>query len=611
MKIAIAHDYLIADGGAEKCLKAFTELFPEAPVYTLFYHKERFRYLERCNIKTSFLDKIPFLKKRHHIFLPLYAMAVESLRLKGYDLILSSSWAWTKGVKKESNTCHICFCHTPMRFAHYKHMQEANLADKNALIRWVTEKIVTSLKKWDLITCGRVDYFIATCENVRGRIKALYNRDSVIIHSPVETDTFVPAKEYKKGSYYLLVSRLVPYKKVGLAISAFNTLKRPLKIVGIGGEKKKLKNAAGPSIEFAEFISRKELVGLYQDCKALICPQEEDWGIAALEAQSCGKPVIAYGKGGALEYVVEKETGHLFFEQTPEAIVKAVEEFEEMEFDPVRIRENVLEYDQKVFEKKIKSFVLEKYNDFKDNKKKGISNDKIFPYGPASLPLREKYKDIFELNGPIKERLCKLLFDKIFAIIGVVILLPVFIAIAAAYLLDGLFHSAHRGPMLASYRSKSQDKEFVKYKFNLTKGSAIDKEARRKKDFSAYLSSYNADNLTCVGKFLKRHYLDEIPQIFNILKGDISFVGIRPLAAQHYLSDIKNGHPRRQVLKAGVFSQTHVRKGTPDCGNPELDYEYIKKYMTLTPLVLIWLDITIMARGALMVLKGEKAKRDA
>ncbi|MDB4349375.1 glycosyltransferase [Omnitrophica bacterium] len=368
MKIAIVHDYLVADGGAEKCLRAFMEIFPEAPIFTLFYYRERFRDLEGRNIQASFLDKIPFLKKKHHLFLPLYAPAIESLRLEGYDIILTSSWAWSKGIKKSRNTCHICYCYTPMRFAHYQHMREIRLADRNTVLRRIAERMVERLKAWDLKTPDTVDYFISTCENVRRRIKKIYGRDSAVIHPPVETDIFMPAGNSSKGTYFLIVSRLVPYKRVDIAVKAFNNLKLPLKVVGTGSEYNCLRRIAGPNIEFLDYVGQERLAELYRNCTALIFPQEEDWGIAALEAQACGRPVIAYCKGGALEYVIGSKTGHFFHDQSVKAMMDAVKEFQKMEFDPQAIRQNTAKYDKKAFKERIAAFVNEKYAEFKETK---------------------------------------------------------------------------------------------------------------------------------------------------------------------------------------------------------------------------------------------------
>ena len=239
-----------------------------------------------------------------------------------------------------------------------------------------------------------------------------------------------------------------------------------------------------------------------------------------------------------------------------------------------------------------------------------MTDKRNFPYKVATQELRRKYKEIFDLKEPVKERLCKAISDKVFAVIVIVLAAPFFIGIAIVMFLDGLVRLEHRGPIFAFYIAVSRGEKFMKYKFNIAKGSRIVREARKRGDFSAYPSSWEPTNLTCVGKFLKRHYLDELPQILNVIKGDISLVGIRPLALEHYNMDLQNGHPRRKLIKAGIFSQTHVRKGTPDYENAELDYEYIDKYISLPAFLLLWFDLTIIAKGLKMILTGEKKLKD-
>ena len=362
MKIALVHDYLVSNGGAEQYLRALLEVFPSAPLYTLFYNKEKFVDLRQRDVGVSFLDKVPFLKRRHDIFLPFYPWAVDSLDLGDYDLIISSSWAWSKGIKKNKTACHICYCHTPMRFAY--EMRKEYLKNIPCLLRWPANMCISYAKKWDQANTSGVNYFIANCRNVQERIAKYYNRDSVIIHPPLNTGRFSLAEKNVPGKYFLVVSRMVPYKRIDIVVKAFNLLNLPLKIVGEGIELNSLKRIAGKHIEFLGYIPNESLLSLYQNCIALIFPQEEDWGITALEAQACGKPVIAYSKGGALESVVEGKTGHFFPEQVPEALAKAVKEFQELKFDPATIRDNALGYDREVFKAKIKLFIDEKYKEF-------------------------------------------------------------------------------------------------------------------------------------------------------------------------------------------------------------------------------------------------------
>lgn len=233
-------------------------------------------------------------------------------------------------------------------------------------------------------------------------------------------------------------------------------------------------------------------------------------------------------------------------------------------------------------------------------------NSQIFPYEAPGESLKDRYKEIFALKKPLKERPLKLVFDKVFSMVMIILLSPIFVAVYIAYFLDGLIHPEHRGPVLAPYMASTCGRKFMKYKFRLAKETLIDKETRKSGGYSsAFHSQKEPENLTCVGRFLKKYYLDELLQIVNVLKGDMSFVGPRPLAWEHYLMDVEQGNVTRKLLKAGIFSQTHVRKGTPLFHRPDLEYDYIEKYMKLPALLLLLLDIEIMARGVKMILEGK------
>ncbi|MBD3387323.1 MAG: glycosyltransferase [Candidatus Altiarchaeales archaeon] len=364
LKIAIVHDYHIHDGGGNVWLNAVHQIYPEAPVYMLFHDPEKTGEMG-LDVRSTFLDKIPLLKKNHIYFLPLFPLAVRSIRLSGYDAVLTSSWAWSNSLKTEEDTCHICYCHTPMRFAY--DMREPHLRGKNQAVKFFSRILFDLLKWWDLRTAGRPDHYIANSEHVRERIKKCYNRDSTVIHPPVDTDRFKISK--KEGDYYLLVSRLTPYKRADLAVEAFNRMGLPLKVAGDGPEYERLRRLARPNVEMIGHVPDEHLPGLYQGCKALVFPQLEDWGNTSLEAQSCGKPVIAYGMGGAAEHVVDGVTGVFFKEQTGDALAEAVRRFQNLDFDPDVIRNNALQYSVGPFKEKLRSYVEEKTMDFKLFKK--------------------------------------------------------------------------------------------------------------------------------------------------------------------------------------------------------------------------------------------------
>lgn len=390
MKIALAHDFLNQLGGAEKTLQALGEIYPNAPIFTLFYDEEFVaKNFPQQKIISSYLQGWNFFKKHHKYFLPFLPKAVESLDLANFDLVLSNTSAWTKGILTRPETCHICYCHTPTRFLwdfKARYLEEQRL---DPLRKMVVKAILKRIKNWDLQAKERVDFWIANSKNVQGRIEKYYNKKSVVIHPPVDTSKFIisPAFggrnntgersadvqiERPSGDYFLIVSRLSPYKGVEMAVKAFNKLKLPLVIVGEGSQKDYLKSIAKGDIKFLGFQSDEEIRQYYSGCRAFIFPTfDEDFGITPIEAGASGRPVIAAGRGGTRESVVEGLTGFFFNEPTPESLTEAVEKFIENEknFNPQKIREHALQFDIKVFKKKIKEFVEKSYREYHSTSK--------------------------------------------------------------------------------------------------------------------------------------------------------------------------------------------------------------------------------------------------
>lgn len=360
MNIAIIHDWLTGMRGGENCLEVFCELFPQATLFTLLHKKGSVsKTIEEMEIKTSFLQHIPFALQHYRQYLPLFPAAIESFDLKGYDLVFSSSHCVAKGVKPDKDALHISYCYTPMRYAWL--FFEDYFGKENFIKRRLISMVINSLKAWDLKSNQNVDFFIAISDNVKDRIQRFYHRDSTVICPPVETKRFSLAEG--PGSYYLMASALVPYKRVDLAVEAFNQLGKKLVVVGSGDCHKSLKAIAKDNIEFVGWKSGQELVDYYRGCRALIFPGDEDFGIVPLEAHACGRPVIAFGKGGALE-TVNAQTGVFFYKQTPQALADAVVEFEKREatFDRAVIRNNSLKFDRDLFKQKIISFIESKLN---------------------------------------------------------------------------------------------------------------------------------------------------------------------------------------------------------------------------------------------------------
>ncbi len=360
MKVAIVNDWIANMGGAERVLLAVHDIFPDAPVFcTLANYSNLSDEMRALDIRTSFLQKVPFSGKLYQRFLPLAPLALEQFDLSEYDVVISMNFSCAKGVITRPDTVHICFCHTPMRYAWDMFHEYRDKEGLSRLTRLVMAPVMNYLRIWDYASAARVDYFMANSTAVARRIMKYYRRECTIIPPPVESSYFTP-NGVKKFEYYLYVSRLVRYKRADLAIQAFNRLGLPLVIVGEGPEKERLQQMAAPNVKFAGRQSEESLRDLYRGCKALIFPQEEDFGIVPLEAQACGRPVIAYGVGGALDTVIPGITGTFFAEQTVDSLVSAVDSFSESEFDSSKIRGHACSFDTSMFKNSFRGFVDQK-----------------------------------------------------------------------------------------------------------------------------------------------------------------------------------------------------------------------------------------------------------
>ncbi|OQA89886.1 MAG: GDP-mannose-dependent alpha-(1-6)-phosphatidylinositol monomannoside mannosyltransferase [Elusimicrobia bacterium ADurb.Bin231] len=364
MKLAIVHDFLNQYGGAEKVIEAMHEVFPSAPIYTSIYNAESMPGVFRTmDIRTSFMQRLPFIKKHFKKYFLFYPLAFKCFDLSGYDVILSSSSAYAKGIKVPKNALHICYCYTPARFIwryeNYIEKERINIIGKS-----IISLLTSLLKKWDIGTSKSVDHFISTCNNVAQRIKDVYGRDSYIIYPPVETGKFYISET--TGDYFLIVSRLNAYKRIDIAIEAFNELNLPLHVVGTGPQLEYLKNISGGNIKFLGKLDDEELSREYAECRAVIFPGEEDFGIVPLEANASGRPVIAFAAGGALETVKEGVGGTFFREQTVLSIMEAVKRFEQNEkiFASNTIRKNAILFDEQHFKRNLNKFVARKYFEF-------------------------------------------------------------------------------------------------------------------------------------------------------------------------------------------------------------------------------------------------------
>ena len=363
---AIIHEWLVTLAGAESVLQSIYKLNP-GKIHTLF-HDDTQMYgtpWEFEPVETSFLQRIPFGKKHHRAFLPFYPMAIEQFDLREHKLIISSSYAVAKGVLTSSDQLHICYCHSPMRYIWdltFEYLEAAGLSGglKSFLVRMVFHYI----RMWDTVSSTRVNEFVANSNYIAHRIWKCYNRRARVIYPPVDVDRFHISE--KRDNYFVTISRLVPYKRIDILIHAFNKLKLPLIIIGEGPQKAALKEIAGPRIKFVGHQSPSEVEELLSKARAFVFSAEEDFGIVNVEAQAAGLPVIAFGRGGALETVIENKTGYFFYHQHPDYLIETIKKFLQNEdtFDPQIIRDNALRFPRSRFEQEFKQFVDEAWEHF-------------------------------------------------------------------------------------------------------------------------------------------------------------------------------------------------------------------------------------------------------
>jgi glycosyltransferase involved in cell wall biosynthesis len=372
-RVAIVHDWLTGMRGGEKCLEAMCELYPDATLFTLIYRKGHLSpVIERMDIRTSWIQRIPGWRRIYRHLLPLFPAAVESFDLSGYDLVISSSHCVAKGAIAAPGAVHLSYCYTPMRYAfdQYEHyFGSERLAWWN---RRLIPPLIARMRRWDVATAGRPTRYAAISRHVAARIRAYYGREAEVIYPPVDLARYRPAGE--GGDYYLMVNAFAPYKRVDIAVEAFSRLGSELRVVGTGQDEARLRALALPNVRFLGWIGPEELQELYAGCRAFVFTAEEDFGITPVEAQGCGRPVIALGRGGALETVVPHPghpapgagpgtgappTGVLYPDQSADALVAAVRFFEahERDFDPSAIRSSVERFGRPRFLEEFAAFV--------------------------------------------------------------------------------------------------------------------------------------------------------------------------------------------------------------------------------------------------------------
>jgi glycosyltransferase involved in cell wall biosynthesis len=362
IKIAIVHDFIVKTGGAERVLKAISDMYPNAPIYTLLYDEEKMKnFLKGRKIISSYLRKFPkFLKKRYQWLLPFFLVIPETFDLREYDLVISSSGAWSKGIVTKLDTMHIAYIHSPMRYIwdyNEKYLKEKKsfFGGNSIFLRF----LLNYVRIWDRLAADRPDYLVANSNYTKQRIEKYYRRDSEIIYPPVKIEEISGQYFVKEKDYFLVVSRLSPYKKVDIVVEAFNKLGLPLIVIGEGEQEKHLRKIAKENVKIIGWKNDETVWHYYQKARCFIFPSEDDFGISAVEAMSFGLPVVAYANGGAKETVQEGITGEFFAFQTPEVLADGVLRFmkNEKKYDKNIIKKRAEEFSGEVFKKRFGDYV--------------------------------------------------------------------------------------------------------------------------------------------------------------------------------------------------------------------------------------------------------------
>ncbi len=372
MKVAIIQEWLTSVGGSDKVVKAIADIYPDADIYTLVSDEKVCNELgiDYKRVTNSFIQKLPFAKKKYRNYLPFFPFAIEQFNLEQYDVIISSSHAVAKGVLTNNNQLHICYCHSPIRYAwdlYHQYLHDAGL--HKGIKGFIAKRMLHKIRLWDVCSSFRVDYFISNSNYIAKRIKKVYRREATTIYPNIDISSF--SLQSEKEDFYLASSRLVPYKRMDIIVEAFNQMpEKRLVVIGDGPEYDRIKNIAKENVTVLGYVEFEVLKDYMQRAKAFVFAANEDFGMIPVEAQACGTPVLAYGLGGSLETVKEGVSGYYFYEQTSEAIVKCVTDCELnlSKLDPLEIRKHAESFSEEVFKKKISTFVEEKYTVLRENK---------------------------------------------------------------------------------------------------------------------------------------------------------------------------------------------------------------------------------------------------
>jgi glycosyltransferase involved in cell wall biosynthesis len=368
MRVALVHDWFTVYAGAERVVEQILRVLPQADVYALvdFLKEEERGFLQGKRAQVSFIQRLPKAQQRYRTYLPLMPLAIEQFDLRGYDLVISSSHAVAKGVITGPDQLHICYCHSPIRYAwdlQHQYLKESGL--ERGVKSWIARALLHYLRLWDSRTANGVDLFIANSRYIARRILKVYRRQAEVIYPPVDVEAYTLRQD--KEDFYLTASRMVPYKRIDLIVEAFSQMPdKRLVVIGDGPEMPKVRAKAGPNVTLLGYQPFEVLRDYMQRAKAFVFAAEEDFGIAPVEAQACGTPVIAFGKGGAAETVVAGETGIFFQDQNVPSLIKAIEEFEKLRFDPLRVRKNAERFSSERFRREFAALIEREWSRFKE-----------------------------------------------------------------------------------------------------------------------------------------------------------------------------------------------------------------------------------------------------
>lgn len=355
MKVAIVHDYLNQAGGAERVVAVLHRIYPDAPIFTTLFDAAAVgEPLASADVRVSWMQRLPLWKKHFKFYLPLYPAGIRSLDLTGYDLIITSSSAWAKGVRVPPGARHVCYCYTPMRWV-WSFDEYVGRSEMSAGARLAARLVIGALRRWDVRTSGSVDRFMAISSEVAARIRQCYGRESDVVFPPVDVARF--RYDRPVGDYFLVVSRLNSYKRIDLAVEACTALGLPLVVVGDGPDRAGLERIAGPTVRFMGRLPDAEVTALFEGCHAFILPGKEDFGLTPLEANAAGRPVVAFGAGGALDTVRDGETGVLFHESTPESLGRGLSVVASRAWDRMVLRRHAESFAESVFVERFRAVV--------------------------------------------------------------------------------------------------------------------------------------------------------------------------------------------------------------------------------------------------------------